>query len=92
MDGQLEKYSTKEWNKAQSKFISSCEDITNFNDKGMWKQDILQGDSVIGLETKPRICGVDDGVSNRMDRIKCLGNAVVPQVAEVFARAIKKFT
>jgi hypothetical protein len=29
-------------------------------------------------------------VANRVDRIKCLGNAVVPQVAQVFARAIKK--
>lgn len=27
---------------------------------------------------------------NRVDRIKCLGNAVVPAVAEVFARAIKE--
>lgn len=30
------------------------------------------------------------GVSNRMDRIRCLGNAIVPQVAQVFARAIRE--
>ena len=29
-------------------------------------------------------------VKNRVDRIKCLGNAVVPQLAEVFAKAIQE--
>ena len=38
--------------------------------------------------TESRICGVAHGVPNRVDRIKCLGNAVVPQCAEVFAKAI----
>lgn len=32
----------------------------------------------------------DDGISEDMDRFRCLGNAVVPQVAEVFAIAIKE--
>ncbi|HEC66249.1 MAG TPA: DNA cytosine methyltransferase [bacterium] len=39
---------------------------------------------------EPKLGRVADGISNRMDRIKCLGNAVVPQVAEVFAKAIKE--
>jgi DNA (cytosine-5)-methyltransferase 1 len=39
--------------------------------------------------TESGICGVANGVPNRVDRIKCLGNSVVPQVAEVFAEAIK---
>jgi DNA (cytosine-5)-methyltransferase 1 len=35
------------------------------------------------------ICiGVDDGFSNRVDRHKQLGNAVVPQIAELIGRAI----
>lgn len=42
-------------------------------------------------ETSSKICRVDDGVPNRVDRSKRLGNAVVPQVAEVVARAIKPF-
>lgn len=36
------------------------------------------------------IARIMSSVPNRVDRIKCLGNAVVPQVAEVFAKAIKQ--
>lgn len=35
--------------------------------------------------TQSPVCGGDDGVSNRVDRIKALGNAIVPQIAfEIF--------
>lgn len=36
----------------------------------------------------PRVCGVDDGVSNRTHRLRALGNAVVPQIPEIIGRAI----
>jgi DNA (cytosine-5)-methyltransferase 1 len=34
----------------------------------------------------PRIPGEAHGVSSRMDRLKCLGNAIVPQCAEIIFR------
>jgi DNA (cytosine-5)-methyltransferase 1 len=38
--------------------------------------------------SEPRLARVAHGVSARVDRLRCLGNAVVPQVVEVIGRAI----
>ena len=40
--------------------------------------------------TQPGICGVADGVSHRVDRLRGLGNAIVPHVAAVLMAAIKE--
>ena len=50
---------------------------TEFESKGLWS-------------FEPKLGRVANGISNRLERIRCLGNAVVPQVAEVFAKAIKE--
>lgn len=38
----------------------------------------------------PRVCNANDGVSGRVDRLKALGNAVVPQIPELIGRAIMR--
>ena len=35
-----------------------------------------------GFPTQPAVCRVDDGISNRVDRIRALGNAIVPQCSQ----------
>ena len=39
-------------------------------------------------EAESGICTVADGIPNRVDRIKALGNSVVPQIPEIIGRAI----
>jgi len=46
-------------------------------------------------QTQSNLCGVPDGISreldkNRSNRIKSLGNAIVPQCARILGLAIKK--
>jgi DNA (cytosine-5)-methyltransferase 1 len=38
--------------------------------------------------TEPALCGIDDGVSHWAHRMRVLGNAIVPQIAEAIGRAI----
>ena len=40
--------------------------------------------------TEPAVGRVANGIPSRVDRLRCLGNAIVPQVAEVVARMTKQ--
>lgn len=42
----------------------------------------------VPTEAQPALCGVAHGIPDRVDRLRALGNAVVPAVAEVIGRAI----
>jgi DNA (cytosine-5)-methyltransferase 1 len=42
----------------------------------------------VGWPTEPAICGATDGFSSGVDRLRALGNAVVPQIPEMIGRAI----
>lgn len=61
--------------------------------KAIWTTDVKQSDlqerSYNGWwETEPDVGRVADGISNRVDRLRGLGNAVVPQVAEYIGRLV----
>jgi len=49
----------------------------NFGSKGGW-------------EVEPRVDRVANGIPKQMDRLGCLGNAVVPQIPEIIGRAIMR--
>lgn len=39
-------------------------------------------------ETEPPVCGVAHGFPGRVDRLKQLGNSIVPQIAEMIGKVI----
>ncbi len=59
-----------------------------------WCQDVRRIEDLKGRSDipEPLIRGKGNGVSNRVDRTKSIGNAVVPQVAQFIARRIKEVT
>lgn len=60
--------------------FSWCKDIRSITDLRS-RQDIPE----------PLICRGDDGFPQRVDRIKALGNAVVPQIPELIGKAIMQY-
>ena len=58
-----------------------------------WERDASSLCEAFGAKhrrTKPALCRMADGLPGKLDRVRiaALGNAIVPQVAEIFAKAI----
>ncbi len=58
------------------------------NDKQPSRCRCSQPVRAIKLPTQPAVCHRDNGFSDRVVRLKALGNAVVPQIPEMIGRAI----
>jgi DNA (cytosine-5)-methyltransferase 1 len=50
----------------------------------------LPGAARLYWKAEPKLGRVVDGLPDRVDRLRCLGNAVVPQIVEIIGRAIIK--
>ena len=75
---------------------NSCGDVSNANSAGRQQQrrpesapaEQPAAECSGWWESEPDVGRVAHGVPSRVDRLRCLGNAVVPQVVEVIGRAI----
>ncbi len=86
------------WKKRQHEASEHCATVSNTNDtrcKKQWKPiaatkkyDSTEWGHWWAIE--PDVGRVVDGIPFRVDRIKCLGNAVVPQCAQVIGTIIKE--
>lgn len=54
--------------------------------------DELQAWRTVPVDAQPAFCAITHGIPRRLDRLRCLGNAVVPAVAEVIGRVVRILT
>ena len=75
------------------KEISGRSGVVSFSDYYYWEQrkkGFFEKNRETTWATDTGILRVASGIPFRVDRIKCLGNSVVPQCSEVFAEIIKE--
>lgn len=66
-------------------------ELTSISDKKKRVTCFRSAKSWDNWPSQPPVCGGDDGISNRLDRIKALGNSMVPQVVHQIFKAIQAF-
>lgn len=76
-------------NRKEQDWVLKCEQEWSKERGKITGRNTLRGEKTTWA-VEPPVGRMADGIPNRVDRIKCIGNAVVPQLAEVFAKAIKK--
>ena len=67
---------------------NKSQSIGPINDEAFWVQKIVSISKWPEWFGKPEDVRMDDGIPNGMDRVKSLGNAVVPQIPEILGKAI----
>lgn len=63
--------------------------------KKQWEQievesNIFEFEREIWRSVKPTVCRINHGIPNRVDRLRSLGNAIVPQVAAIIMQSIRE--
>jgi len=88
----------QEWNprRRRSNSVDWSKALANPSSAGLYSKNLCQKRQTARQtpwDSEPDVGRVVNGVSSRMDknRIKCLGNAVVPQVAEYIGRLIVEY-
>ena len=67
--------------------------LADWSTPKFWESDSSSPEGCYGfvkVETARRVVALADGLPNSMDGVRCLGNSIVPQVAQIFARAIRQ--
>ena len=68
------------------------ESVSKINAKAPRLQIALTNGGWRRWDGKPEDVRMDDGIPNGMDRVRALGNAVVPQIPEIIRRVINDST
>ena len=81
-------------------FADSCKDVSNTKGQRLEGENTAGGTCSDGWDmqqpwgdwwaTEPNVGRVAHGISNRVDRLKSLGNSIVPQIAYIIFEAIKE--